>query len=296
MSGKTFMAPDWETVVRWTREGRLTEDVQIEGPKTPPGGILGKASPELAPYLREPLPEQPEFIPPKLQFDGRTFLPGDLDTVRDWISESRVPLEATISIDNQEWQPLSECGHFEIDLWPTDALETRSEPMEVSEPASETPTESLTDSERASPEVDRSAQESEEGTDAETGAEIAEGEVDASMEPAVEPYRITTTFGDDYLLLQPKEILTLLKKKKIHSFDEVRHPALPDGTMFVSEFIEVMNMRRGSRALLFTLASILTVGGAALLFFKGDAQWMLYGGIAAAASGVVMFALGAWKN
>ena len=295
MGGCEYVAPDWETVVRWTREGRLTEDVQIEGPKTPPGGILGKASPELAPYLRECEPEEPEIIPPRLMFDGRTYLPGDLDTIRTWITESRVPLEAMISIDNGQWQPVTGCGHFEEGLWPTEALEAQS------------------DAEKA-PEVEGAGQQEDtrsetaeavdvEVTSKENPLSIEEEDVDgdpdtlnADEEDPSEPYRITTTFGEDYVLRQAREVSSLLRRKKIHSFDEVRHPSLPEGTMFVNEFIEVMDLRKGSGALLYTLGSIFVVGGAALFLLRGTTQWMMYGGIAAAAVGLGLFLWGVFKH
>jgi len=250
MGGRTFVAPDWETIVLWTREGRITEDVQITGPKTPPGGILGKASPELAPFLREPVPEEPERIPPRLRFDGRTFLPGDLDTVSKWIGESRVPPEAEISIEGGAWTPLPETGLFPADLWPAEAAAAGS----------------AADEEPAAPSLPAAA------SVAEPSAE-GPGPVETPAPPAGEtggePYRVTTTFGEDFVFAEPKEILRLLSRKRIHGFDEVRHPDLPGGSVFVGEFIETMHLRRRSGAPLWILA-VLAAAGAAVLFVTTD--------------------------
>jgi len=277
MGGNTFIAPDWETIVLWTREGRLTEDVQITGPKTPPGGILGKASPELAPYLREPVPEEPEVAAPRLRFDGRSFLPGDLDTVKKWIAESRVPLEAEISIDGGDWIPLRETGRFPESLWPAEAADAETKYLQQPVPAvtAEPPAEVMEQG-VPSPGIPAGNQESE-------GVET-------------EPYRVTTTFGEDYLFRQPSEILKLVSRKKVHSFNEVLHSDLPGGAMFVGEFIVSMNLHQRSSALVWVLAALFAAGAVAGIVLSRGTGWMLYAGGGAAAASVALLVVALRKG
>jgi hypothetical protein len=278
MGGRTFIAPDWDTVVLWTREGRLTEDVQITGPKTPPGGILGKASPELAPYLREPVPEEPEVSPPRLRFDGRSFLPGDLDTVRKWIGESRVPLEAEISIDGGDWTRLRDTGLFPDDLWPSEA--TEEEPhLRLQQPVQEP---------FAEPRTVVVGQDA-----ASTGIPSGDRAPDLVEE---EPYRVTTTFGEDFIFHQPVEILKLVSRKKVHGFNEIRHSDLPGGSMFVGEFIETMNLKKPSSALFWTLMILFAAAAVAGIVLSRGTGWMLYAGIGAAAVSVAFLAGALWKG
>lgn len=279
MASGTFIAPDWDTVVLWTREGRLTEDVQITGPKTPPGGILGKASPELAPYLKEPVPDEPEIIPPRLRFDGRTFLPGDIETVCKWIGESRVPREAEISIDNGPWLPLAGSDEFPEDLWPREAIDPTDQPE-------------LKD------EVSADAEDGADGTtedpvESDAGEPQFEGELPEPFPglDVTEPYRITTTFGEDFTFTQPRELQRLVSRKKVHSFDEVRHPGLPEGSMFIGEFMESMNIGRQGRALHWILAGVFAAGAAALFVLGHWTGWMLIAGAAAAAAALTFMIL-----
>jgi hypothetical protein len=266
MGGSTFIAPDWETIVLWTREGRLTEDVQITGPKTPPGGILGKASPELAPYLREPVPEEPEVTAPRLRFDGRSFLPGDLETVKKWIAESRVPLEAEISIDGGDWAPLRETSRFPESLWPAEAAEADSRHLQ--QPSHDAPAEPPAGTMEPDPPL--------------TGMPAS------AQESADEPYRVTTTFGEDYLFHQPGEILKLVSKKKVHSFNEILHSGLPGGSMFVGEFIETMNLHQRSSAILWIMTGLCAAGAVAGFVLSHLTGWMLYAGGGAGVASVVL--------
>lgn len=267
MGGRSFIAPDWETVVLWTREGRITEDVQITGPKTPPGGILGKASPELAPYLREPVPEEPEVTPPRLRFDGRSFLPGDLDTVRKWIGESRVPPEAEISIDGGDWTPLRDTGLFPESLWPAEAAETeprfRQQPLSDGFPESPDP---LT------------VPESETPLRPETEPEEAA--------PPDEPYRVTTTFGEEILFHDPAEIVRLVARKRVHGFNEIRRSDLPGGSVFVSEFIETRNLKGRGSPLIWIFMVLFALAAAAVFVLLPGYEWTPFAGAGAGALSV----------
>ncbi len=294
MGGKTFVAPDWDSIVKWAKEGRLSVDVQIEGPKTPPGGILGKASTELSPYLREWVSDDPEKKPVRLRFDNRIFIPGNVDTLKKWILESRVPTEAEVSIQGEDWQPVADCGYFEKELWPTEASLMLDD--ESKNPVSRTkPPRSVDVSEP--PETDMpEARGKEESVDGEgTRRETAGIAPEANRKK--QPYRITTTYGEDYVFKNPEDVLSLLKSKRINSFDEVRHPDLPDGLMFVSEYLRAYIPRKRSSILLVILAVLFGAAGvAAIVFQQQNAQWMLIGGIASLIIALILLVRIIWKR
>lgn len=298
MGSNTYVASDWESIVKWAKEGRLSTDVQIEGPKTPPGGILGKASPELAQYLLEPLPDDPSEIPVRLQFDGRTFLPGDIDTLRKWISQSRVPVEAEVSFHDEDWRPVTDCGYFEKELWPSEVIESaRDDDSEKPEDEFEPP---RTD-EVSEPPITAEPHEIEERDPTDRPEELADEE-ETSENDFIEKdkeviYRIRTTYGEDYLFRQPRDVLSLLKRKRIHNFDEVCHPDLPGGSMFVSEFIKAKHLTGTSTLLLSILSAVFgLIGATALVFQDQNAQWMMIGGIAALVIAFLMLVRVIWKK
>lgn len=283
MGGKTYLASDWDTIVRWAREGRLSSDVQVEGPKTPPGGILGKASPELSPYLREWVYDDPSRQPVRIRFDGRIFIPGDMDTLKDWIRESRVPMESEVSIRGDDWQPVADCEGFSRDMWPApeaagEAEVEGREPHGIEEPG--------TPPERKAPAV------------TEVTADIVpEEERQLAGKDDRGLYRISTSYGEDYVFEDPEDVRDLLRRKRIHSFDEIRHPALPGGVMFVSEFISEFLPHRSRVVLLAVIAAVFGVAGAAAIIFqRQDMQWMLIGGIAALAVSLVLVVRLIWKK
>ncbi len=279
MSGKTYIAFDWNSIVEWAKEGRLSVDVQIEGPKTPPGGILGKASPELSPHLREWVPDDPKKKPLRLRYDGRTFIPGNIDTLKKWIVESRVPMEAEVSIQGEDWQPVTGCGYFEEELWPTEASvkteEVNAEPAVTADPLKEDIPGSM-----------------------EPAVIEVESEDESSDDDEQEKlYRITTTYGEDYIFEEPEEVLSLLKRKRVHSFDEIRHPDLPDGVMFISEYLREYIPQSGSPILLIILAVLFGgAGAAAILLQEQNAQWMLIGGIASLVIALLLVIRIIWKK
>lgn len=291
MGGKTYVAPDWETIVQWAHEGRLSSDVQVEGPKTPPGGILGKASPELSPYLREWDHEDPEKQPVRIRFDGRTFVPGDLETLRTWISESRVPMEAHVMLSGGDsWQPVLECGHFTREIWPVE----EPAPSESRPPVagSHTPP-----AERPVAPEKGSGKASEGKPEPEAEPAEAEGSPSGVLEKDGSPYRITTSYGENYAFDDPGEVRELLKRKRVHGFDEIRHPALPGGVMFVSEFVREFLPGGRTAVVMGVLAGIFGVGGAAAIVFQRQgSQWMLIGGIASLAVALILVVRLLWKR
>ncbi|MEN8208330.1 MAG: hypothetical protein ABFR50_03675 [Candidatus Fermentibacteria bacterium] len=294
MGGKTFVAPDWAAIVKWAKEGRLSVDVQIEGPKTPPGGILGKASTELSPYLREWVSDDPDKKPVRLRFDDRIFIPGSVDTLKKWILESRVPMEAEVSIQGELWQPVADCGYFDPELWPTEASLISANDGNVPVSRSKPP---RYNSASKPPEVEKpqtSVRDEPVYTEG-TGSDRAEAAAVANRQD--KRYRITTSYGEDYTFENPEEVLSLLKRKRIHSFDEVRHPDLPDGLMFVSEYLREFMPNKRSFILLLILTILFGAAGvAAIVFQQPDAQWMMIGGIASLAIALVLLIRMIWKR
>ncbi len=290
MGGKTFVASDWDSIVKWAKEGRLSKDVQIEGPKTPPGGILGKASPELSPYLREWVPDDPDKKPVRLRFDDKTFIPGDVDTLKNWIRESRVPMEAEVSIQGEDWQPVADCGYFGEELWPTEASQISEDKSNQSVSRTKPP-KTISASEPPETDMPQTREKDESGD-----LEGVNGKA-AEIVLEVKPYRITTTYGEEYVFKHPEEILSFLKKKRIHSFDEIRHPGFPDGVMFVNEYLNEYMPKKGSIISLIILIVLFgTAGAVAIVFQQQGAQWMLIGGIASLATALILLIRIIWKR
>ncbi len=273
MGEKSYTAPDFETVVRWTREGRLTSDSVIEGPRTPPGGVLAQGLPRLSPFLRPPR-EVGDDTPPRLRIDGIEYHPGDIDSIRRWIADSRVPVEAEISLSGGPWEPVTECGAFEPELWPAGAWGERT----PDEPADEAGILSAS----VAPEPDEPP---------------AGSPVEAEQAPVVESppapagaagvYRILSGRGEIVVSGIP-EIRKLLKKKRIHSFDAVLEPGLPEGRSSVGAILEGRgrSRRRGFpawavwvviiavMAIAFFIIDPLDTGYLRMLLEKAGIAWM----------------------
>lgn len=252
MDGSSYPAPDFDTLLKWAREGRITNEAEIEGPQTPPGGVLASGLPRLAPYLKEPMVGGDESQPPRLWIDGKEYRPGDVDTAREWIMESRVPPEAKISLNGGDWEPIGECGLFEPELWPEGAWGEVREPEKEPAPAEEPPSEA---GEGERPEVSGPAPE---GEGAESEAEEAPTALDE------EPYAVTTLQGE-FLIRKPSEIRSLLRKKKAHNFDQVRHPSLPSGACSVEEFMSMKGISRHRGGLWAWLAAVILLAAAIFL-------------------------------
>jgi len=258
MSGASWTAPDFETIARWTREGRLTTDAVIEGPRTPPGGVLAQGLPRLSPFLRPPAAGEPGSVPPRLRIDGIEYYPGGVETVRQWVAESRVPPEAEISLAGGPWEPVSECGLFEPEIWPAGAW--GEEMPDESEPA-------------APPEPTAHAAEPAQET---TGpGEAAAFASERSPSPFAPPESVEeggwriVTLTEDFTVDDPSRILKLLKARRIHSFDDVINPLLPEGRCSVARAVEVLRLRR-PRRYLWVLVWILVLLALAAAFVLVD--------------------------
>lgn len=230
MGDSAYTAPDFATIERWTREGRLNTEAVIEGPRTPPGGVLAKGLPRLAPFLRPPLQSADGSIPPRLRIDGVEYFPKDKETIRAWISQARVPPDAEISVAGAPWEPLGPSGLFERELWPEGAWgdQIPDEPPEPSEP---------------SPVC------SGDGHGAPSRAETpppasAHVQQPASPKPVLHSGWRIVTLNEELVIDDPSRIPRLLRSRRIHSFDDVLHPSLPDGRCSVSRAVEILKLGR----------------------------------------------------
>lgn len=233
MGDDSWLAPDFETIIRWTREGRLSTDAVVEGPRTPPGGILAQGLPRLSPLLRPPAPKDPSSLPPRLRIDGAEYDPGSIDAIRSWILESRVPPDADISLAGGPWEPVSECGLFEPELWPAGAWgEDMPDEEEIPSQAADEPVPDAAGVEPAAVSAPEPVPEGEAG--AESGPESPDG------------WRIVT-LTDEFVIAEPAELIRLLRNRRIHTFDDVVHPSLPDGRCSVDRAIDLLHLRRNKR-------------------------------------------------
>ncbi len=269
---RSYTAPDFDAVVLWAREGRLTVGAEIEGPRTPPGGVLASGLPRLAPYLRE-MPEGRDEEAPVIRVDGREYHPGETETVRRWIRESRIPPEAEISLSGGDWEPIGECGLFEPEMWPEGAWGQPPEDSEPEEPeAPEKP--AGAEPEPAGEAEPGSGEEPDEDPDEErdedTGSPSEDEETAEDDEPAPEeqdrgePYSIDTLQGR-LEASTPETVRRMLKRGRIRSFDRVVHSDLPDGECSVGEFMEIEGLT-GSYIWVWILIAVLLAAAAVLLF------------------------------
>jgi hypothetical protein len=228
MGDASYTAPDFDTIVRWTREGRLTTDAVIEGPRTPPGGVLAQGLPRIAPFLRPPSAGSGA---PRLRIDGVEYFPSDTDMIRLWITQSRVPVDAGISTPDGRWETISESGLFEPELWPAGAWgdETPDEEPPGSQPEASWPLFQQQQDPRVPPEVDSAA--AVPASAGLPGAHTGEG-------------WLIVTLNEEIPIDDPSRISRLLKNRRIHTFDDVVHPSLPEGRCSVARTIELLGIRR----------------------------------------------------
>ncbi len=236
-SGK-FRAHKFETIVKWAEGGRITEDAVVEGPRTPPGGVRASALPALASNLRkQPLRKRSR---PVLRIDGREFPAANTESIREWIKQSRVPVEAEISLEGKDWEPVSSCGLFDLEDWPLAAhgrVEEKSLP-EMPEHSSGDTIESdkpvlLEEQPEGEKETTLSGQPFSEIID------IAE-EHDETQEV---PYTVIS--GDSEVTIESvAKLKSQLKEKMIFSYDEISHPSITEETISVGEFLESLKSPR----------------------------------------------------
>ncbi len=236
MQGGIFKTFDFDIVVRWAEEGRITDDAIVEGPRTPPGGVKATALPALASNLRKPGGAKKVF--PTLRFDGNDYPAHDTETIGKWIVESRVPVDALISFDNINWEPVSACGLFNLEDWPRAAhgkIEEDSLPEmpEVTEPAFKIQTD-----------LDASAEAEEKIVEEET---IVNDDNAKEPENQEEFATFTVISGNSEMTIESlAKVRALLKKKLIFSYDEIKHHSIDEEYVSVGEYLNsVKTVRHG---------------------------------------------------
>lgn len=233
MDTGVFKTHNFETIVKWAEEGRITVDAVVEGPRTPPGGVRATALPALASNLRN----QPvkKLDRPVLRIDGQEFPASDTETIREWIKGSRVPVEAEISLEGKDWELVSSCGLFDLEDWPLAAhgrIEEESLP--------EMPEYTLDDIPRGdedqpvrqeeSPEVENTPQPEQPFSEIEDITEEGNEVVEV-------PYTVIS--GNSEMAIESvAKLKSILKKKMIFSYDEIRHPSITEESVSVGEFLE----------------------------------------------------------
>ena len=231
MKSGVFKTLDFETIVKWAKDGRITEDAVIEGPRTPPGGVSATALPAIASNLKKQI--QNKQIRPVLRIDGKKHPAPDTETIRNWIKDSRVPVEAEISLEGKAWEPVSSCGLFDLEDWP---LAAHGRVVEKLLPEMPEPDEPALKEEKEQPEVEKKTPVTDQpfreilDVDAEDHSDDEKGEV---------PYIVIS--GDSEMAIESvAKIKSLLRKRVIFSYDEVRHPSIAEERTSVGEFMESM--------------------------------------------------------
>lgn len=243
MAKGEFTAGSFEAVIRWAREGRLSTDAVVEGPRTPPGGVLASALPALSGHLIEAVSETGKL--PRIRIDGRVYPAPDVETISRWISESRVPLDAQISLADGPWEPVGSCGLFDLEKWPQAALgDTDETPENTVQQAplqdEEAPSTVIPDVFPSEPEAQPEEGEPEETDDDQDSPQ--------QQEDAPELFRVITGSGTEHSFEDPAEIIGLLRKRRIMEYDEVRHSSLPDGSASVGALADLVRKSRKGKA------------------------------------------------
>jgi hypothetical protein len=239
MAKGEFTAGSFEAVIRWAREGRLSTDAVVEGPRTPPGGVLASALPALSGHLIEAVSETGKL--PRIRIDGRVYPAPDVETISRWISESRIPLDAQISLADGPWEPVGSCGLFDLEKWPQAALGDTDETPETT--VQQAPSQDEEAPSTVIPDVFPSEPEAqpEEGEPEETDDDQ---ESPQQQEDAPELFRVITGSGTEHSFEDPAEIIGLLRKRRIMEYDEVRHSSLPDGSASVGALADLVRKSR----------------------------------------------------
>lgn len=254
MASGVFRAPDFDTVVGWAKEGRITEDAVVEGPRTPPGGVKASALPAVSPHLRD-VPGKNENAP-WLKIDGRMYRAPDTEMVKNWIRESRVPLEAEFSLDGKNWEPVSSCGLFDLEDWPGAAHGSVEDEYLPEMPTSDGKPEVLSNTD--SSEIHSEKQEIAEQQQDE------EPEIARRMDGEV-PFTVITAETEVTVESVP-ELKRLLKKRVIFSYDDIKHPTIGEETVSVGEYLEKLRKSGKKRAI--WMWAILTAFAAAFCLLE----------------------------
>jgi hypothetical protein len=243
MSSGDFTAGSFEAVVRWAREGRLSTDAVIEGPKTPPGGVMASALPALAGQLKEADSDSDDL--PRLRIDGIEYPAPDVETISRWITESRVPVDAEISLAGGIWEPVGSCGLFDLENWPQAALGEAEEPSGEPRPSDpEPPLPEPGESSVFPPAFTGRGELPDWFEKTRPPAEPEQKEEDSDGD-SVESFTVITASGTEHSFEDPSEVLELLRKRKVMEYDEVRHSSLPEGSTSVGALADLM--KRGRR-------------------------------------------------
>ncbi|MCK5034454.1 MAG: hypothetical protein KAS73_01065 [Candidatus Sabulitectum sp.] len=252
MSTGVFKTSSFETVVKWAEEGRITDDAVVEGPRTPPGGVKANALPALASNLREPPVSRMDH--PVIRIDGREFPAADTGTIRKWIKDSRVPVEAEISLKGKNWEPVSSCGLFDLEDWPAAAhgrIEEKYLPQMPEQPPKvvSEKKESVPREETVKPDLQFS----------EIVDVVEEDPEEISEEVKTEeiPYTVVSR-NSEMTIESVKKIRSLLKMKMIFSYDEIRHPSITEETLSVGEYLD--SLRSPKKGVIFWLLLVLIAG------------------------------------
>ncbi|MEA3265979.1 MAG: hypothetical protein U9P42_03430 [Candidatus Fermentibacteria bacterium] len=255
MSTGVFKTFSFETVVKWAAEGRITDDAVVEGPRTPPGGVKANALPALASDLREPPALRIDH--PLVRIDGREFPAADTETIRKWIKESRVPVEAEISLKGKNWEPVSSCGLFDLEDWPAAAHGRIEEKYLPQMP--EEPTKVFSEKQKSAP------HEHEEET-AKSDLQFSEildvdeedpEEISEEVKTEEIPYTVVSN-SSEMTIESVKKIRSLLKKEMIFSYDEIKHPSITEETLSVGEYLD--SLRSPKKGPIFWLLLVLLAG------------------------------------
>ena len=230
MASGEYKAHSFEIIVEWARQGRITDDAVVEGPKTPPGGVKATALPAIAPFLRKQPAER--RLRPVIRIDGQQFTAPDTQTIKQWIKESRVPVEAEISLEGKDWEPVSNCGLFDLEDWPPAAHGRIEEDYLPEMPSSESVPEPV----KISVPEESLEDEDETSVPEQTFREIREITEEADAQSQV-PYTVIS--GNSETAVESiTQLKHLLKKKMIFSYDEIKHPSITEETLSVGEFLE----------------------------------------------------------
>lgn len=263
MASGEYTAGSFEAVTKWAREGRLSTDAVVEGPRTPPGGVQAGALPALSAHLVEAGGKTGGL--PRLRIDGRVYPAPDVETISRWISESRVPLEAQISLADGPWEPVGSCGLFDLETWPQAALGDTGEPPETAPEPDFTPAPAHRPSPVAPETVAAQVETLDENHD--------DGPPVHVPDDSPETFRVITGSGVEYQCEDPAEMLVLARRRRIMEYDEVRHSSLPGGSASVGAVLDLVRKRGRGKGAGWKIAALVLLAAAGV-FLADTVGWI----------------------